>query len=88
MGKYKQIRLLQVLFNLNLNFSEIPSFRGAIIKTTRGKNNLFHNHSPSGNIYRYPKIQYKLLNKNASLLCVEEGIEGIQDFFTNTDWKL
>ncbi len=22
------------------------------------------------------------------MLCVEEGIEGIQDFFSNTDWKL
>ncbi len=88
MGKSKQIRLLHIVFNLKINFGEIPFFRGAIIKTTHGKNNLFHNHSPAGNIYRYPKIQYKLLNNNASLLCVEEGIEGIQDFFSNTDWKL
>ena len=88
MEKSKQIRLLQVIFNLKINFSEIPFFRGAIIKTTKGKNNLFHNHSPAGNIYRYPKIQYKLMNDNASLLCIEEGIEGIQDFFSNTDWKL
>ena len=88
MGKFKQIRLLQVIFDLKINFSEIPFFRGAIIKTTRGENNLFHNHSPEGNIYRYPKIQYKLINGNASLLCVEEGIEGIQDFFSRTDWKL
>jgi len=88
MGKSKQIRLLQVIFNLKINFSEIPFFRGAIIKTTRGENNLFHNHSPAGNIYRYPKIQYKLMNDSASLLCIEEGIEGIQDFFSRTDWKL
>ncbi len=88
MEKTKQIRLLQVIFNLKINFSAIPFFRGAIIKTTHGKNNLFHNHSPAGNIYRYPKIQYKLVNGNASLLCIEEGIEGIQDFFSNTDWKL
>lgn len=88
MGKSKQIRLLQVIFNLKINFSEIPFFRGAIIKTTKGKNNLFHNHGPEGNIYRYPKIQYKVIDDNASLLCVEEGIEGIQDFFSNTDWKL
>lgn len=88
MAKSKQIRLLQVIFDLNLRFSEIPFFRGAVIKTTKGKNNLFHNHNPSGNIYRYPKIQYKLTNKNASLLCIEEGIEGIQDFFSNTNWKL
>jgi hypothetical protein len=88
MGKLKQIRLLQVIFNLKIKFSEIRFFRGAVIKTTQGKNNLFHNHSPEGNIYRYPKIQYKLINGSASLLCVEEGIEGIQEFFSQTDWKL
>lgn len=84
----KTIRLLQVSFNFEINPGEISQFRGAIIKTTRGKNNLFHNHSPAGNIYRYPKIQYKLVNKKATLLCIEEGIEGIQDFFSQTDWKL
>ncbi len=88
MGKSKQVRLLQISFNLSLNFAEISFFRGAIIKTTKGINDLFHNHSASGNIYRYPKIQYKLINRKASILCIEEGIEGIQDFFSNTDWKL
>lgn len=84
----KNIRLLSVIFNLDIRNDELGQFRGAIIKTTEGKNDLFHNHTPEGNLYRYPKIQYKRINKQAVVLCVEEGIEGIQDFFSRTDWKL
>ncbi|MFA5587130.1 MAG: CRISPR-associated endonuclease Cas6 [Bacteroidales bacterium] len=84
----KSIRLLTVQFDLPLKFHEISQFRGAVIKTTKGKNNLFHNHSPDGMIYRYPLIQYKSINKKAALLCIEEGVEGMQDFFASTDWKL
>jgi len=88
MGITKSIRLLIINFDLNIKLNEINRFRGAVIKTTRGKNDLFHNHSNNGIIYRYPFIQYKQLNKKAALLCIEEGIEGIQDFFKETDWKL
>jgi hypothetical protein len=88
MDQNKTIRLLIISFNFEIDPSEINHFRGAIIKTTKAKNDLFHNHSPEGNIYRYPKIQYKILNRKATLICLEEGIEGIQDFFSQTDWKL
>lgn len=88
MKSTKNIRLLTVEFDLNLEYNEVNRFRGAIIKTTKGKNDLFHNHSPSGTIYRYPLIQYKRINRKAVILCIEEGIEGIQDFFSATDWKL
>lgn len=88
MNQTNTIRLLTVLFNFEIEPTEINQFRGAVIKTTQGKNSLFHNHSPSGNIYRYPKIQYKQMYKKAALLCIEEGIEGMQDFFSQTDWKM
>jgi hypothetical protein len=88
MDQNKTIRLLTVSFDFEITPSEINQFRGAVIKTTQGKNDLFHNHSPVGNLYRYPKIQYKALNKKAALICIEEGIEGMQDFFSHTDWKL
>jgi len=84
----KTIRLLTVIFDLELNYNDIYRFRSAVIETTRRKNDLFHNHSETGSIYRYPLIQYKRLNNKAALLCIEEGIEGIQDFFAATDWKL
>jgi hypothetical protein len=88
MDQNKTIRLLTVTFDFDISRTEINLFRGAIIKTTQGKNDLFHNHSPEGNLYRYPKIQYKMLNKKAALICIEEGVEGIHDFFSRTDWKL
>ncbi len=88
MSTTKNIRLLTINFDFPLKFNEISKFRGAIIKTTKGKNDLFHNHSDQGMIYRYPLIQYKSLNRKAALLCIEEGIEGIQDFFSATDWNL
>lgn len=84
----KNIRLLTVNFDLELDNSNIPRFRGAVIKTTKEKNDLFHNHSDKGAIYRYPLIQYKRLNGKAALLCIEDGIEGIQDFFSETNWYL
>ncbi len=88
MSTAKNIKLLTVNFDLELEFNDIHRFRSAIIETTRRKNDLFHNHSEKGSIYRYPLIQYKRLDGKAALLCIEEGIEGIQDFFTVTDWKL
>src|SRR5690606_19483830 len=88
MNKTKNIRLLTVKFDFELKQDEIRQFRGAIIKTTNGSNNLFHNHTEKGNIYRYPLIQYKQLNKKAALLCIEEGVEGLQDFFLRTNWEL
>ncbi len=84
----KDIRILLVTFDLELKHTEIGQFRGAVLKTTGPQNNLFHNHTTKGNIYRYPLIQYKRLNEKAALLCIEKGIEGVQDFFSATDWKL
>lgn len=84
----KTIRILKVTFNLELDLPKIPLLRGAMIQATNGSNSLFHNHGPNGSIYRYPKIQYKPIGKKASLLCIEEGIEALQDFFSQTDWKL
>ncbi len=88
MSTYKPLRILQVAFNFTLKIDEIPFFRAAIIRTTQGVNNLFHNHTDSGNIYRYPKIQYKNINRKATLFCIDEGVEGIHDFFSKTNWKL
>ena len=88
MNKTKDIRILLITFDFELSHYEINRFRGAIVKTTGNKNNLFHNHTEKGTIYRYPLIQYKRLGKKAALICVEQGIEGIQDFFSATDWNL
>ena len=86
--KTKTIKLLLVSFNFEVLHRDINQFRGAVIKATQLKNDLFHNHSSSGNIYRYPLIQYKNIRKNASIICIDQGVDGIQDFFSNTNWEL
>lgn len=35
---------------------------------------LFHNHTPGGLIYSYPRVQYKILNGSAWIICLAEGI--------------
>ena len=78
---YKQIRTLSIKFDLAIRYEDIPKFRGAVVNLTKEKNDLFHNHSEDGVIYRYPKIQYKKAGGKASILCIDEGTEAIEDFF-------
>ena len=78
---YKQIRTLSIKFDLAIRYEDIPKFRGAVVNLTKEKNDLFHNHSEDGLIYRYPKIQYKKSGGKAAILCLDEGTEAIEDFF-------
>jgi hypothetical protein len=77
----KHLRILTIRFDLPIRYEELSNFRGAIIHLTKEKNDFFHNHSETGVIYRYPKIQYKKLNGKAALVCLDEGTEAIHDFF-------
>lgn len=77
----KHLKILTIRFDLPIRYEEISKFRGAIINLTKEKNDFFHNHSETGVIYRYPKIQYKKLGGKAALVCIDEGTEAIHDFF-------
>ena len=77
----KHLRILTIRFDLPIRYEELSKFRGAIINLTKEKNDFFHNHSDTGLIYRYPKIQYKKLGGKAALVCIDEGTEAIHDFF-------
>lgn len=82
------LRMLTVLFDFPIKYEELSQFRGAIINLTKEKNSFFHNHSETGVIYRYPKIQYKKLHGNAALFCLDEGTEAIHDFFDGFSGKI
>jgi hypothetical protein len=84
----KTIKIVIVQFNLPIRNEDLPHFRGAVIETTKRNNDLFHNHTRDGVIYRYPRIQYKKIKGKAALVCFEEGTEAIHEFFSNTDWSL
>jgi len=77
----KKIRILQVVFENEIEPYELPAFRAAIIEQTGRKYDLFHNHSENTQIYRYPLIQYKRVYKNPAILCIEEGVDQLHHFF-------
>lgn len=79
----RNIRILTVKFRNQLQLDEIKWFRGAVIHALDKDNILFHNHNHEKYRYAYPLIQYKRINHCAAILCMEEGVEAIGDFFSN-----
>lgn len=77
------IRILTLKFRNQLQPDEIKWFRGAIIHTSEKGNVLFHNHTEENYRYAYPLIQYKLIHRCATILCIEEGVEAIGHFFSH-----
>ena len=75
MSKY--IRTLTVTFDTDIEFKEIPLFRGAVLKSLGDKANLlYHNHTSENTFrYSYPLVQYKCLHGKAAIVCIEEGVD-------------
>ena len=84
----KKTKILTIQFDLPVKYEELPLFRGAIIQLSQFKNNLFHNHTDEGVIYRYPLIQYKRIRHKAALLCQDEGTNAVHDIFETTDFSI
>jgi len=85
----KKIRIIQVVFGDEISGFEIPAFRGAIIEKAGKDTILFHNHLDEGKFrYRYPLIQYKVINRKPAIICIEEGVDEIHKFFENKSWSI
>lgn len=80
-----KIRMLKIIFDVPLKPYEITAFRGAVANKVGPTSILFHNHTQDGFRHDYPLIQYKLINQNASILCVEEGVDEIYNLFQNSN---
>jgi len=82
----KYIRTLTILFDTEINYKEIPLFRGAVLKSMGEKANLlYHNHTGEKSFrYSYPLIQYKRLGGKAAITCVEEGADIIGQYLSET----
>jgi hypothetical protein len=71
-------RYLRIRFNNPIYPREIPCFRAAVIEETERQSNLFHNHKGDTSfIYRYPLIQYKVMNRKAGMVCLNQGTDDI-----------
>ena len=84
-----KLRYLKVRFSNELKPWEMPCFRAAVIEATRRQSTLFHNHrGDAGFLYRYPKIQYKLTQRKASIICLGEGTDDIHYLLANRSLRL
>ena len=90
----RQIRILEVAFDTEIQPYQLPLFRGAIAQKAGLEHELFHNHdNENGGFHnRYPLIQYKLDTHKGQmrpmLLCLEDGIEEAHHFFSQPDWSV
>jgi len=88
-GSFSQkLKLLIVVFNLDITRRDIPAFRGAIINKVGRENVLFHNHLNQNFRYGYPLIQYKVLKSSPTIVCINNGTEEIHRFFEQTNWDI
>jgi hypothetical protein len=85
MAKY--VRILTIETDADIHAKEVPLFRGAVLNCLRDRANLlFHNHIADDKFrYSYPLIQYKRIGGRAAIVCIEEGVDIIGQFLTETD---
>lgn len=76
----KLLSTLTVKFDFDIENAQIPQFRSLINLLLGEENDLFHNHQPDGKVkYRYPLVQYKVIDGKACLLGIgEDGVAAVQ----------
>ncbi len=75
------IRTMSILFDLPISASELRLFRGAVISNAGRELTKFHNHSNNGYVYSYPLVQYRIVGHKAAIMCINDGIEDMQQLF-------
>ena len=89
MANIKKVKYLFIRFKDDMFAYEISALRGAIIDKVGRENDLFHNHLDDNKYkYSYPLIQYKCHRGKPALLCMHDGAEAIQEYFTKQNRKL
>jgi len=84
-----KIRYLKIRFSNQLMPWELPLFRAAVIEATERQSSLFHNHGPDDTfMYRYPKIQYKITERKATIICLDDGTDDIHYLLQNRSLDL
>lgn len=87
-----KLNYLFIAFNSKtIEFEQLPMFRAAIAKKVQGCDNevLFHHHLDKNKLlYQYPLIQYKIINQQTAILCLEKGVDSFQNFLNTKDWEI
>ncbi len=80
-------RTLTIRFANPLRPHEVPLLRGAVINALRHKLTLFHTGADTLR-YSYPLIQYKVLNGQAAMVCLNEGADAVGEFFASGNYDV
>lgn len=81
-------KMLVLRFSNTLKNHELPLFRGAVIASISRGNNLYHNHNDDLFRYSYPLIQYKIIENEAAILCIDDGVNSIEHILENPEFAL
>lgn len=85
----KKIRTLAITFHQEIPQNKIRAFRGAIAQKVGLEHILFHQHKGDKQyVYNYPFIQYKRIDKKASIFCIDDGVEELHKLFGQNDWEI
>ena len=79
----QNLSVTQIKFpEINLHTREAHKLRGYFGNVFKNHSPLLHNHYDSGQLrYRYPLVQYKVLNKTPTLVAIDEGAELLAQLF-------
>lgn len=84
-----KLRSIFIAFEEPIANREIIAFRSAVAEKAGRNHILFHNHlDTSQYLYRYPRIQYKVINQRPAMVCIEDGVEEVHHFFQKPSWDL
>ena len=84
----QKAKILIIRFKNIIRNDEVSIFRGELIHALgKEADILFHNHQDESFRYAYPLIQYKRINKKASILCLNQGTETIGKLFSECNFN-
>jgi hypothetical protein len=87
-------RMVIVTFTNKIEPWEVSKFRGGIIAKVGLEHDWFHNHNNQNTDnqpkfhYRYPLIQYRYYQGHPQLICIQQGVEEVQQLFSKSDWEI
>lgn len=73
-GICSNVSVVTIHTRMPISYDRIPLFRGAIINLIGQSEELLHDHRGNGFRYSYPLIQYKVIEGNAAIIAINEGI--------------
>lgn len=79
-----EVKTTTIIFDQRIKPDEIGAFRGALL-TLLPDDPILHNHNDGSVLYRYPKVQYKIINGMAGIIGIAEGADILESELATGD---